>query len=511
MAREFQSPTDSASVDVYPVHMFDDYKGPRSIMMQWIFRVDAQLDASKLRSALTRVLETGDWRKLAGRLHCTVCITGGLVLLQHADLEWQKTGGLEIHVPHTFTDQDPAFTYTHRDYSTETFDDDAKRRAFPKADSGPQVYARTPSANESVFAPGTPKTLQEHMERGLPQLGLHISTFKDVTLIELTWPHTVMDGTGQRELLAAWSLALADREHEIKPLAGAREDVAWHIAGQYTDEQIYPNVVRDRELTGFRKLFFFCRLFWRHLTGPRADWRIFYLPKPVIRTWREDVFQLPTGSKTDEHPFVSDGDLICAWLVSLAAVGRHPSTRYVIAGSFNCRARIPALRDAPGVYMQNLLGLYFASITPDDVAGPSSSLARIALAHRAEVAAQTTESQVLHHFQRRRNAAETQREPGMPFYCRSDEVPVLCNNLAGLRIGAAADFGPAVVVAGTGGPVASGRVVSHHYLSTDDKNRPVPYFICLDQDEGGYWIRGNASAQTWDKIIREIGTVDADV
>ncbi len=485
---------DSAPFDVYPVHMFDDDKGPRSIMMQWIFRVDAQLDPSKLRSALTRVLETGDWRKLAGRLRHT------------------ETGRLEIHVPRTFTDQDPPFTYSHRDHTTEAFDDDETRRAFPKTASGPQVYARSPDADTSVFAPGSPKTLQEHINRGLPQLGLHITTFSDATLVELAWPHTVMDGTGQRELLAAWSLALAGRAQEIQPLLGAREDVVWAIAGQYTDEQLGPSVARDRALTGLGRLVFFCRLFWRLLTGPRADWRIFYLPRTVLGRWRrQDVARLPPDPKTGEPPFVSDGDLVCAWLVRLAAAaGRSPRTRYVVAGSVNCRARIPALRDAPGVYVQNLLGLYWASIGAEDVAGPSSSIARIALAHRAEVAAQTTETQVLHHFRRRRAAAEkAQAPPGVPVYCRADAVPVLCNNLAGLRIGAAADFGPAVVPGadGTREP-SSGRVVSHHYLSTDDRNRPAPYFICLDQDEGGYWIRGKASAATWGRIIQEIGADD---
>lgn len=81
MAAKVEPPPDSAPFDVYPVHMFDDCKGPRSIMMQWIFRIDAQLDASKLQSALGRVLEMGDWRKLAGSLHYTVCTTGESVHL----------------------------------------------------------------------------------------------------------------------------------------------------------------------------------------------------------------------------------------------------------------------------------------------------------------------------------------------------------------------------------------------------------------------------------------------
>ncbi|KAM3545477.1 hypothetical protein ARSEF1564_001639 [Beauveria bassiana] len=492
-----------ASFDVYPVHMFDDCKGPRSIMMRWIFRVDAQLDADKLRTAFAQVLETGDWRKLAGRLHYT------------------KTGGLEIHVPHEFTEQDPPFTYTHRDHSAELFDADPARRTFPRAASGPHVYSRTPAANAAVFAPGVPTTLAEHISRGLPQLGLHVTTFRDATLMELTWPHTVMDGTGQRDLLAAWSLALAGRAHDIPPLAGAREDVPRRMAERYADADAdadarqrleEDDVMQDRALTGLGKLLFFCRLLWRLLTSPRADWRVFRLPRAVVARWREDVEKLPPDPKTGKPPFVSNGDLICAWLVTLAAAGRSPRrrARYVVAGSVNCRSRIPALQD--GTYVQNLLSLYFASVP--NIGGPGDdSLARFALAHRAQVAAQTTETQILHHFQRRRAEAEAGQRRSVPLYCRADDVVLMCNNLSGLRIGAAADFGPAVVVVTTAadGTRASGRVVSHYYLSSDDGNRPTPYFVCLDQDEEGYWIRANASPGTWERIIREISAGEAHV
>lgn len=40
--------------------------------MGWIFRVNAPLDADMIRAALQHVLETGDWRKLAGTLHRNV-------------------------------------------------------------------------------------------------------------------------------------------------------------------------------------------------------------------------------------------------------------------------------------------------------------------------------------------------------------------------------------------------------------------------------------------------------
>ncbi|OAA60171.1 alpha/beta hydrolase fold-3 [Cordyceps fumosorosea ARSEF 2679] len=480
---------DPAPFDIYPVHMLDNHKSARNIMMQWIFRVDAQLDADKVRAALALVLETGDWCKLAGRLHYT------------------KAGTLEIRVPHTFTDQEPPFTYTHRDRTAEAFDDDELRRALP---SGlPRIYPQTAEANAAIFTTDTPRTLQEHIKRGLPQLALAVTTFRDATLLELAWPHTVMDATGQRELLAAWSLALAGRAGEVRPLAGAGEDVARRVAGEECAEDGPPDVRRGRELVGLGKVLFFGRYLWRLATSGRADWRIFHLPRAVIRRWRDGgVAELPRDPDTGRAPFVSDGDLLCAWLVTLVAAGRSPQTRYVVAGSVNYRGRVPALRD--GVYVQNLLGLYFASIpaatvvSGSDDAAAAVVVARIALAHRREVALQTSEAQVLHQLRRRRADADAGRDQGaVPVYCAPDEVVVMCNNLSGLRIGAAADFGPAVVP--VPGGTGSGRVVSHHYLSSDDGNRPTPYFVCLDQDKDGYWIRGNAAPETWEEIGRVIG------
>ena len=52
---------------IYPLHMFDYTKLNRNIV-HWIFRFNDVLDTEKLEIALVRLLSTGDWRKLAGRL-----------------------------------------------------------------------------------------------------------------------------------------------------------------------------------------------------------------------------------------------------------------------------------------------------------------------------------------------------------------------------------------------------------------------------------------------------------
>lgn len=58
--------------DVYPVHALDDTKTFRSILVTWTLSFNDVLDADALRAALATLLETGDWRKLGGRLRLNV-------------------------------------------------------------------------------------------------------------------------------------------------------------------------------------------------------------------------------------------------------------------------------------------------------------------------------------------------------------------------------------------------------------------------------------------------------
>jgi hypothetical protein len=58
--------------DVYPLHMLDNTKTLRSIVVTWTLRFDDVLDADKLHNALARLLDMSDWRKLGGRMRLSV-------------------------------------------------------------------------------------------------------------------------------------------------------------------------------------------------------------------------------------------------------------------------------------------------------------------------------------------------------------------------------------------------------------------------------------------------------
>lgn len=68
--------------DVYPIHLQDF--NFRQLIMVCTLRFDHVLDAYKLHTALARLLEKSDWRKLGGRVRCRVsCHCPGTLLVQY--------------------------------------------------------------------------------------------------------------------------------------------------------------------------------------------------------------------------------------------------------------------------------------------------------------------------------------------------------------------------------------------------------------------------------------------
>lgn len=61
-------PTDT----VIPLHYWDDTFIMRALVVDLTFRFDDVLDPEKIRNALVRLMEIGNWRKLGARLRMNV-------------------------------------------------------------------------------------------------------------------------------------------------------------------------------------------------------------------------------------------------------------------------------------------------------------------------------------------------------------------------------------------------------------------------------------------------------
>ena len=171
-------------------------------------------------------------------------------------------------------------------------------------------------------------------------LGLHIVSFTDATLVTLFWSHILLDGMGRRAFLDAWSLVLQGREDEVIPVHGVETDPMatlethptkpyQHAGKQFSTWQMF--------IFGLR--YAFDQIFWR----PKDESRVICVPAAYVQslgnTARVDITAANHGENGESMPFVSEGDILCAWWTRqiLSRMPKDPSRIIAINIAFGLR------------------------------------------------------------------------------------------------------------------------------------------------------------------------------
>ncbi|KAK1754792.1 hypothetical protein QBC47DRAFT_226401 [Echria macrotheca] len=484
-----RSPTRVDTDDVYPLHMLDDTRTLRGIVVTWTLRFNDVLDADKLHASLSTLLEIGDWRKLGGRLRL------------------RENGELELHVPRPFTAERPAVSYTHQMLDMN-IQDHPLARTLPKATDGPTVQAGPLGFRCFAACDGAPETLDDFLLRDIPQLSLHVTSFHDATLVGLAWPHTLMDVMGQQALVHAWSLVLAGKGHEVPPVLGARDD-AISAAADASDENEEFRLGQNR-LTGWAMLRFGLRFAWDMLWNPVVETRAIFLPKRVVAQLRQQAEEgLIADNDRGEKQFVSEGDVLTAWAARAVASSLPQPRPVTILHALNARFRLPSLRahEGAGVFVQNMAIAACAFLSHEVATGP---LGPIALENRRHLVEQSTEGQVLACLRELRRQPKAESDPSM--VCgASDAVLVPFTNWTRADIFKTINFGGAVVHQGETGPQRKnprGTIVFHHAQAMCQGPQVRNVFVLLGKDgEENVWLTGILLPRTWAKIEEEFGSL----
>ncbi|KAK0726069.1 hypothetical protein B0H67DRAFT_481573 [Lasiosphaeris hirsuta] len=476
--------------DIYPLHMLDDTKTLRGIVVTWTLRFNDVLDADKLHNSLSALLEIGDWRKLGGRLRLG------------------ESGELEIHAPRPFTAERPAVFYTHQTLALD-IEDHPLAKTLPKATDGPSIQAGPPGFRCFAARDNAPETLDDFLYQDVPQLSLHVTSFRDATLVGLSWPHTLMDVMGQQALLRAWSLVLAGREDEVPPVLGAREDAICAAADASTNKAGKNEEfgLGQKQLKGWAMLKFGFNFAWGMLWNHAVETRAVFLPKRVVAELRrlaQDDLDAKDGD--GEKPFVSEGDVLAAWATRAVASSLPQPRPVTVLHALNARFRLPALQaqEATGVFVQNMAVAACAFLSHKVATGP---LGPIALENRHHLVEQSTEGQVLACLRELRQQPKTDSDPSM--VCGdSNAVLVPFTNWTRAGVFKAADFSPAVVHPGDTTPERSnppGTIVFHHAQSMRQGPEVRNVFVLLGKDhQGNVWMTGILLPGTWAKIEEEL-------
>lgn len=92
---------------------------------------------------------------------------------------------------------------------------------LPKASSRPAVVGDPEQFTPLARPFGTPTTLEDYLNQDRGQLGLHVVSFTDATLVVLYYNHTSFDLMGWGALMTAWTHELHGRGDQIvTPLGG---------------------------------------------------------------------------------------------------------------------------------------------------------------------------------------------------------------------------------------------------------------------------------------------------
>ncbi|OAL55144.1 hypothetical protein IQ07DRAFT_607592 [Pyrenochaeta sp. DS3sAY3a] len=471
-----------ADDDVYPVHALDDTKTFRNTLITWTICFNDQLDAERLRSSLSRLLELGDWRKIGGRLRL------------------KDNGALEIYAPHSFTAERPAFSFSH-DNVEASVGDHVVAKNLPKFNGTAAIWPGPQAFDEFAAKADAPTTLEDLLAGDAPQISVHVTSFADATLIGLSWPHTLMDVMGQHAFLHGWSLVLANRETEVPPVLGAREDALCALieAPSNVKEEY---VLKSKQLRGLGMLKFGARFAWDMLTGPVLESRTVCLPKDAVAKLRQQAESvLGGGSVEGKAPFLSDGDLLTAWVIHAVASYSTSARPITALHALNARFRLSALTTAKGVYLQNMLSPGCTFVSNEVGKGP---IGPIALDNRRALMKQATEAQVLAAFREQRLAGD----PSTLLYSDSDAILVPFTDWTKAELLSTADFSPAVLRAGDVSQTRFNPPGTPTFLHASTR-RPAKtrslMVVVLGKDHGqNYWLTLKLSPLHWVHIETSI-------
>lgn len=208
---------------VLPFNYLDNLPAWRIGITVNTIRLDAPMDVVKLKAALERLFELPGWKKLGGRIRMAkdVCLKHTWNI-SPTPAHRKSQGNLHHHIPSTFDQDRPAFSWSH-EVHPQSIKDHPMGSKLPTASSAlhePRFFEETHKIAEFLYP--TKKPLPDEFndwiksDRGC--LVFHIHSFQDATLLNVAFSHAWVDGMGISSIIQAWAMVLAGREDEVPPL-----------------------------------------------------------------------------------------------------------------------------------------------------------------------------------------------------------------------------------------------------------------------------------------------------
>lgn len=430
-------------------------------------------------------------------------------------LTWLKVDQkLEIHIPEAFTPERPALNFHHQSFDT-CIDEHHLASSLPVPTGDKPSLQNGPDVFISLgVPPATPMCLDDYLQSDRPQLTLHVVSFHDATLVSICWPHICADAMGLRDVVHAWSLMLAGREAEIPPMLSSCEDPMAKVG--VDPSFISRHALEEQRLTGLWLFLWGIRFIIDMLWLGKMETRTIFLPRRTVRSLHREAtgclaarYEADTTSTDKRMPFLSEGDVLAAWMTCKASsVLPQSSTRTVgVYSAFDLRGRLVStfpMKKGQGAYVQNAVFPFTTNIQARDVIARPDALGFVAHAIRRSLTTLTTEPQI-HAFARlaRASLEETQLPP---LFGDTSSFLITCSNWTKTGIFESFDLGPAVLPQAStsacrAASTLKGRPVYYHVQGVSPNNMLARNTVFLiGMPNGDYWLNACFSPKVWREI-----------
>ncbi|KAH8889124.1 hypothetical protein GQ53DRAFT_723912 [Thozetella sp. PMI_491] len=464
-------PTDT----VQPLRFFDDTIIFRNLILYSMFVFDEVLDVDKLHGGLKRLVAREGWQKLGARMRRN------------------GKGDLEYHIPAAFTLDRPGVAFTHIQHAVAIADHPLASR-LPKPTNHLAVVGNPDEFTELAMGPGTPSKLSDYLLHDIPQLGLHVISFTDATIVVVHWPHSSFDAMGKHALLKASSLMVQGRDDEVQtPHGGGGGSEAVDPLGEKLG--LHPpeeHVLAHRRLGMWGLVGYILRnLVSFGLKG--REHRVLCIPGPFVKKLHAEALA-ERKAEGVEPAFLSESDVLTAWWIKLTLSHLPQDSEQTIAFQVACDCRevlkgdiLPVSDGRP--YISNAITLLWTIVPAKDILNkPISATAALI---RRSIIEQRTRGQVEAYYAVMR--ASPKHKP-MPIFGEVSMYMQSYSNWAKADL-FGLDFGAAVY----DGDRDTQRQVRPRYVQNLQMPMSFPegFFLLGKDTSGNFWWSGYRVQGQW--------------
>ncbi|KAH8770778.1 hypothetical protein F5883DRAFT_666165 [Diaporthe sp. PMI_573] len=294
--------------NVFPLRYFDDTPLWRAFILYYMFVPDSVLDPEKLKSSLQLLASREGWKKFGA----------------HTDEKYK------------------VISYSHVVYAT-TAADHLTACYIPELATDRLSVLADLDIFKDLFRPdGAPTNLDDYLNSKIPQMGLHVVSFLDKTLVTVYFPHTLMDGMSMAPFLDAWILAFQGRASEIQcPTAPEGEEISDDPLHGLSMKPTAKHVLADHQMLIAGLAGWVLRNVNSFFTN--LENRMVCVPASMMAKLHEEANLDSAADRTGDEPppFLSDGDMLCAWwtklLLATAGVPQNSNETVVLNSAYSLR------------------------------------------------------------------------------------------------------------------------------------------------------------------------------